>query len=111
MTEGLNPAMKQPNPWHPCLDPVELAVLGKLTEELGECSSAASRCLIQGWDEAHPTTHKKNSDWLLEEMADVLAGISVTLDHFGISREELSARAEEKINHLKGWHKLIEAQP
>lgn len=111
MTEGLNPTMKQPSPWHPCLDPVELAVLGKLAEESGELTSAATRCIIQGWDESHPSTGKANSDWLLEEVADVLAGIAVTLDHFGISREELNARVEIKIEHLKGWHKLIEAQP
>lgn len=110
MSEGLNPQMKQPSPWHPCLDPKELAVLGKLVEELNECGSAASRCIIQGWDESHPTTGKANSQWLLEEMADVLAGISVTLEHFGISREELAVRTEAKIVHLKGWHKLIEVQ-
>lgn len=110
MSDGLNPTMKQPSAWHPCLDPVELAVLGKLAEELNECGSAVARCIIQGFDEHHPTTNKNNGDWLLEEIADVLAGFTVTLEHFNVNRETLEARTDTKIAHLKGWHKLIQEQ-
>lgn len=49
-----------PNPWHPISDPVDLKHLGKLSEELGECSAAVARCIIQGIDECEPVTGKIN---------------------------------------------------
>lgn len=36
------------NPWKPTKDIKEIKILGKLGEETGELSSAASRCIIQG---------------------------------------------------------------
>lgn len=108
MTEGLHPTMKQPNPWIPMTDPIELAKFGKFAEELGELMSAVSRCMIQGLDESHPTTGKSNRDWLKEEMADVLAGFVIIQHHMGITARDLDDRITAKVKHLKGWHELIE---
>ena len=72
-----------PSAWHPTTNKVDLAHLGKLGEELAECAAAASRCIIQGIDEAHPVTGKTNRQWLEEEIADVVAMIDHTVNHFG----------------------------
>lgn len=34
------------SPWHPMTDPVDLKHMGKFLEELGECSAAAARCVV-----------------------------------------------------------------
>src|SRR4051812_1950163 len=60
------------NPWQPIRGPIDLAVLGKFGEELGECQAAVSRCIIQGLGGAEPVTGKINQDWLEDEVADVL---------------------------------------
>ena len=50
--------LRDANPWHPITDKVDLKYLGKLGEELNECGSAVSRCIIQGVDEREPVTGK-----------------------------------------------------
>ena len=92
------------NPWHPMTDPVDLKHLGKLGEEAGELASAVSRCIIQGIDEAEPVTGKVNKEWLEDEMADVLASMSLVEEHFQLNIERILQRADNKKEHLRKWH-------
>lgn len=94
------------NPWHPMSDPVDLKTLGKLCEELGECSAAAARCLIQGIDEREPRTGKPNRRWLSEELADVLANVRLTVDHFGLDQDFILSRADAKRAGLQQWRSM-----
>lgn len=96
----------EPNPWHPTRDRTDLKVLGKLLEELGELTAAVSRCVIQGINEAEPTTGKMNYNWLTEEIADVYANINLTIDRFGLDREFITKRATQKRNQLRKWHDM-----
>lgn len=107
MTEGLNPTMKPPSPWFPTTDEIELAIFGKLLEELGECSSILARCIIQGLGEKNPRTEKPNLQALLEEVADVIAGFDVLMLHLNVEPAELAARIAAKRDHLRSWHSLI----
>jgi hypothetical protein len=96
------------NPWRPMTDPVDVAHLGKLGEELNECGSAASRCLIQGIDQAEPVTGKVNRQWLQDEIADVLATVRMAVARFDLDIGAIEARAMLKTFHLQAWHKMIE---
>jgi NTP pyrophosphatase (non-canonical NTP hydrolase) len=99
-------SLKPPNPWHPMSDPVDLKHLGKLGEELGECSAAVSRCIIQGIDEAEPVTGKINREWLEDEVADVIANIGLVMEHFNLNVDRIERRSFTKVDQLKAWHKL-----
>lgn len=97
-------------PWHPITDPVDLKHLGKLSEELSECLSAVSRCIIQGIHECEPVTHKPNRLWLEEEIADVFANLTLVMEHFKLDKEFIVERADEKHAKLKEWHKEAKEQ-
>lgn len=92
-------------PWHPIKDPIQLKTLGKLVEELGECSSAVARCIIQGVDEVEPVTGKPNREWLLEEIADVLANIELVVDLYKLDARTIAGRKVRKMINLEQWHK------
>jgi hypothetical protein len=92
------------SPWHPMSNPIDLKHLGKFGEELGECSSAVSRCIIQGINECEPTTKVSNKDWLTDEIADILANAELVIKRFNLSREFISNRMNKKIKHLQQWH-------
>lgn len=94
------------NPWHPMTDSVDLKHLGKLAEELGECSAAVSRCLIQGIAECEPTTGKPNREWLEDEMADVAANMELVAARFGLDAERIAERAQRKAAQLRTWHEM-----
>lgn len=98
--------LKDPSPWHPIKDPVDLKHLGKLAEELGECISAVNRCIIQGVDEKHPVTEKVNKEWLEDEIADVMAGFQLAALRFNLNEARINERVEAKIKHLAAWHKM-----
>lgn len=98
--------LRDANPWHPITDAVDLKHLGKLGEELNECGSAVSRCIIQGVDECEPVTGKVNRDWLQDEIADVQANIDLVVARFKLDEEAMHIRAEKKKLHLKQWHGL-----
>jgi len=98
------------NPWVPMSDALALKHLGKFGEELGECSAAVSRCIIQGVDEAEPVTGKPNRQWLSEEVADLLANAELVIDHFGLDREFIAARANRKMVHLSAWHAMLDGE-
>lgn len=94
------------NPWHPMTDAVDVKHLGKLGEECCELGSAIARCIIQGIDEFEPVTGKPNREWLENEIADVLAGIELNIQHFGLDRHAILERREHKIKHLRAWHAM-----
>lgn len=94
------------NPWHPMTDPVDLKTLGKFAEELGECTAAVSRCMIQGVNEAEPVTGVVNREWLENEIADVLAGAQLTCQRFNLDESRIYHRAEQKRKRLREWHKM-----
>lgn len=94
------------NPWHPITNSVDLKHLGKLGEELGECSAAVSRCIIQGLAEAEPSTGKINAKWLEEEIADVLANIDLVVTRFKLNPLTIQQRKLRKEEQLKSWHDM-----
>lgn len=96
------------NPWRPMKSAIDLKHLGKLGEELNECGSAVSRCIIQGIDEKEPITGKKNKFWLEEEIADVLANINLVIKHFGLNQSQIQERKVRKEKQLKSWHDMLE---
>ena len=96
------------NPWRPMSKPIDLKHLGKLAEELNECGSAVSRCIIQGIDEAEPVTGKVNRNWLEDEIADVYANLVLVIDHFGLNTARIRERMARKQEHLRGWHSMLE---
>lgn len=92
-------------PWHLISDKVDLKILGKLQEELGELQSAIARCIIQGVDGVHPVTGKSNRLWLAEEVADVYASMSIAVERFlAESRKIIHDRKHDKLTYLKRWH-------
>lgn len=95
------------SPWQPERNPLTLAVLGKLSEELGEASAIVARCMIQGIDEAEPVTGEANRERLECELADVMAGIAVAMEQLQLDRPHILLRAEAKVAHLKSWHQLL----
>lgn len=95
------------NPWHPMDDPVDLKTMGKLMEELGELQAVVARCVIQGIDEKEPVTGKENREWLLEEIADVYANLSLVRERFLNEDEDaffIQKRWREKEERLRTWH-------
>ncbi len=92
------------NPWHPMSDPVDLKIIGKLMEELGELQAALSRCLIQGINECEPVTKVPNKEWLWKEVADVRAGIIILQNRFDLPHKEIMDRQEVKRARLLEWH-------
>lgn len=100
------PWEKNLNPWHPIQDPVTLKHLGKLLEELGELTSAVSRCLIQGVDEVEPTTGTPNRQWLQDETADVMAGLWLLTQHLELDENAIYKRSLGKQAKLREWHKM-----
>lgn len=92
------------SPWHPINNPVLLKALGKLMEELGECQSAAARCVIQGVDEKEPTTGKVNRRWLEEEIADVRANVELVEHLLNLDVEFINKRKAKKYVNLLRWH-------
>lgn len=94
-------------PWHPMTDPIDKKTIGKLLEELGELTSALSRCLIQGIHEVEPVTGKPNKQWVKEEVLDVMVGMHLLDERFmfNFMDDEGLARFNRKIEGLRSWHK------
>jgi NTP pyrophosphatase (non-canonical NTP hydrolase) len=96
------------NPWKPMTRSIDLKHIGKLLEELGECSAAASRCMIQGINEREPTSAKSNQVWLEEEIADVRANLELVIEHFNLDPEFIKERTRRKKAQLKIWHNMLD---
>ena len=91
--------------WLPEQDRHRLAVLGKLVEELNECSARAARCITHGIDETDPDTGRTNRAELEREIADVMACIEQAVNRVGV---RLSYRRQsDKSAGFDRWHRLI----
>jgi NTP pyrophosphatase (non-canonical NTP hydrolase) len=99
--------LRDANPWQPMSDPLDLAHLGKLGEELGELVAAKERCVIQGINECEPVTLKPNKEWLEDEIADVMANMRLVIGRFDLDLMRIERRADRKIAHLRQWHAKI----
>jgi hypothetical protein len=95
--------------WLPITNRADVAVLGKLGEEVTECGTAIFRCIIQGADEKEPVTNKLNREWLEEEIADVMAMLEHTVQHFGLSWERMDERTRRKFNYTAPWFEKLKA--
>lgn len=99
---------KHLHPWIPEKDPLRLAALGKLQEELGECTAAAGRCIIQGIEGKDEETGQPNWEWLENEIADVQAAIRRVIRRFQLNEPQISHRMVRKLEHFNSWDRLIE---
>ncbi len=102
------PTESKISPWFPEKDPVRLAVLGKLAEELSECAARVSRCIIQGIEEIDPDTGRSNHYELRKELADVAACFKLLDIEFRAEPDE--GRIARKVAGYLRWHQLIEAK-
>lgn len=91
------------NPWVPITSPLELKLIGKTLEELGELSSALSRCLIQGINEEHPESGKPNTAWVEDEIADVRACLNSLIFHLNLDEKVIAKRDWLKHQKLETW--------
>lgn len=99
---------KHLNPWLAERDPLKLIVLGKLQEELGECTAAAGRCILQGFDGTEPETGVPNKVWLEDEIADVLASCDRAVRRLGLDMARITERFKGKTEHFIRWDHLAE---
>lgn len=95
------------SPWIPMDQPIDIKHIGKAIEELCECGAAIARCLIQGIDECDPGTGKLNRNWLQDEIADVLANMRLIVEHFGLDKDMIAARRDQKLTRLRAWHGML----
>lgn len=103
-------AKAPPSAWVPTRDPVELAILGKMLEELGELTSIVSRCLIQGIDECEPVTGKNNREELMKELGDVSACRKALVRYYLLDQTTILDRADAKYGYQAEWHNMLRKQ-
>lgn len=92
-----------PEPWIPIDSKVELAIIGKLQEELGELQAILARSMIQGIYEKDPDTGAINKDSMQEELADVDALSNILAIHFNLDNSAMSIRTQAKMKHIRQW--------
>lgn len=95
--------------WQPITNKHDLAVLGKLAEEVNELGSAISRCIIQGIDECEPETGKPNRQWLEEELADVMALTTIAMQRLNLDVAAIMERRRRKIAYKAPWFDALAA--
>lgn len=103
------PATPVPQLWILMDNKVDMAVIGKLGEEACEAGTAVCRCFIQGLDGTEPTTGKVNMDWLMDEVADMLAMAKLAAEHFNWPEEQLRDRRDRKYQFKKTWVEDLKA--
>ncbi|MDJ1632710.1 hypothetical protein [Rhizobium rhizogenes] len=94
--------------WKPEPDVLIHQALGKLAEECAELSQALARCLIQGFHEEEPVTHKLNRIQVREEMADVKAAMRWLQELVNEQWGE-SPREARKLAGFQQWQHMLEA--
>lgn len=94
------------SPWIPERDPVIVAALGKMAEELSECAGRAARSIIQGLDGVDPDTGNTNDYELAREMADVYATFHAFL---GVATQvpDMVGRRLNKTEGFRRWFNMI----
>lgn len=106
MTDGDAKTMKM-SLWLPEQDRIVLAVVGKLAEEASELAGICTRIMIQGYREDDPNTGKPNLRALIEEIADVQATSEHAINYFGLDRDFIRQRMENKYHHKHRWHEML----
>lgn len=97
--------------WVPTTDLMMLRRMGKLSEELGELSAVAARCIIQGIDEVDPGTNLPNRVRLTDEIADVYAQLDVTVRAIGLDFRVITERRERKTGYMQQWEAMFAPLP
>lgn len=100
---------REMSPWVPMVRAIDKKHIGKLLEELGEATSAASRCFIQGIYESEPVTGKLNKEWLEDELADVQANTELCIEQFELNTQRMAERVARKKQLLRTWHIMLTA--
>lgn len=100
--------------WQPITDKHDLAVLGKMGEEMCELGEQACRtgkaifrCIIQGIDGKEPTTFKENKQWLEEEIADAMALQITAIARLGLDLDAIQERCDRKIGYKEPWFESL----
>jgi NTP pyrophosphatase (non-canonical NTP hydrolase) len=78
--------------------------LAKLAEELGELQQVVGKKIAYYDVDIHPDGTSL-SQRLEEEMADVLAAITVVRDNLNLSKAAIHVRRAKKVEIFKQWHK------
>lgn len=94
-------------PWQPTSDPIQLALLGKLAEELAEAGQIVARCIIQGAYESEPVTGKSNLKALLEELSDVDATSADVCEYYELNPFAMHKRITAKREGFAQWRLMI----
>lgn len=81
-------------------------VISELTRALGACTAATARCIIQGVDEAEPSTGRPNRDWLIEAIVDVRRCCAAAIGDLLLDASAIESRMTFKRSHLTRWHKM-----
>jgi NTP pyrophosphatase (non-canonical NTP hydrolase) len=97
--------------WMVTQDPKSLRRLGKLSEELGELLAVIGRTVIQGIDGVDPATKQVNRLRLQNEMADVLAQLQLTAEHFDLDAKAASERVAAKLVLMAEWEAFFGESP
>lgn len=103
--------MSKMNPWVPTTNLKELRRLGKTGEEANELGGVCSRAIIQGLLGVDPASGKTNRLRLMEEMADVLAQIELTIEAFDLDARMIFGRVARKRREMCEWEALVDPQP
>ena len=96
--------------WHATTNPTEIRRFGKLLEECGELVNVAARCIIQGIDEVDPGTERVNRYRLEDELADVAAQITATVDILGLNEKRIIARGVTKLDLMHEWEAMYDGE-
>ena len=100
-----------PSDWQPITNKADLAVLGKLGEEVCEAGGKICRAIIQGMLEADPGTGKINKIAIEDELADIEAMIMHAVEHFNMDLTRMRERRIKKYRYKAPWfHSLIEQE-
>lgn len=92
-----------PSDWQPITNKCDLAVLGKLGEEVCEAGAKLFRAIIQGMMEADPTSGKINKNAIEDELADIQAMIIHATLRFNLDSDRMQARTKAKFSYKLPW--------
>lgn len=93
--------------WMPITDPIQLAVIGKLGEEVCELGARLFRTVIQGLDGKDPDSERTNRAEISREIADVIACLQTVQRELDIGYDD--ARVTGKRNGYQRWLGMIRA--
>lgn len=112
-TDTLAPHHSDDKPWHRWRaesNPLVIAVLGKTNEEANELGGIIGRIMCQGLDGFAPTREQdvryngeSNIQSLMDEIADVRAWTTYTIDRLQLDRSYIRERTSRKYKKAVWW--------